>query len=104
VLGRPFVLDELAASGELLLVAGRFDESQACAERARLASPYSERAHRLAIACHLQRHGRAGLESAVRSTHAMLAELGVDPDEATMMLLRRAAVRLTSGRLGDGPT
>jgi hypothetical protein len=34
----------------------------------------------------------------------MLAELGVDPDEATMMLLRRAAVRLTSGRLGDGPT
>ena len=58
------------------------------------ASPYSERAHRLAIACHLQRHDRAGLESAVRSTERLLADLGVEPEDATKMLLRRAGVRL----------
>jgi DNA-binding SARP family transcriptional activator len=80
--------------GELLLVAGRFDESLRCAERSRVASPYSERAHRLAIACHLQRHDHLGIESAVRSTRTLLDELAVEPDPATTMLLRRAAVRL----------
>ena len=88
------LVDECLRLGELLLVAGRFDESLQCAERSRLASPYSERAHRLAIACHLQRHDHSGLESAVRSTQTLLADLGVEPDDATKMLVRRAAVRL----------
>ena len=88
------IVDESLRLGELLLVSGRFDESLQCAERSRLASPYSERAHRLAIACHLQRHDHSGLESAVQSTSTLLADLGVEPDDATKMLLRRAAVRL----------
>jgi DNA-binding SARP family transcriptional activator len=80
--------------GELLLVAGRFDEALHRAERGRLASPYSERPHRLAIACHLQRQDHEGLAAAVRAAHTMLAELGVQPEEATQMLLRRADSRL----------
>jgi DNA-binding SARP family transcriptional activator len=76
------------------MVGGRFDEALRCAERSRTASPYSERAHRLTIACHLQRHDRAGLESAVRSTWQLLDELGVEPDDATKMLLTRAAAHI----------
>ncbi len=88
------LVDGCLRLGELLLVHGRFDESLACAERSRVASPYSERAHRLAIACHLQQLDRSGLESAVRLTQLMLDDLGVEPDDATKMLLRRAAGRL----------
>ena len=80
--------------GELQLVGGRFDEALRCAERSRAASPYSERAHRLATACHLQRHDHAGLESAVRATRQLLDDLDVEPEDATNMLLRRAAARL----------
>jgi DNA-binding SARP family transcriptional activator len=91
---RRSLVDGCLRLGELQLVAGRFDESLHCAERSRLASPYSERAHRLAIACHLQRHDHAGLESAVRSTEKLLSDLGVEPDDATKMLVRRAGLRL----------
>ena len=95
---RRSLLDSCLHLGELLLVAGRFDEALRCAERSRAASPFSERAHRLAIACHLQRHDRSGLESAVRSTQQLLDELGVEPEDPTKMLLHRAA-----GRLGTIP-
>jgi DNA-binding SARP family transcriptional activator len=88
------LVDTCQRLGELLLVAGRFDEALHCAERSRMAAPYSERAHRLAIACHLQRRDRAGLESAVRSTRAVLDELGVEPEAATAILVRRATVLL----------
>ena len=91
---RHVLLDACLRLGELLLVAGRFDEALRCAERSRVASPYSERAHRLALACHLQRHDRAGLESAVRSTRQLLDDFGVEPEESTKMLLRRATGRL----------
>jgi DNA-binding SARP family transcriptional activator len=91
---RRSVVDGCLRLGELLLMAGRFDEALRCAERSRVASPYSERAYRLAIACHLQRRDHAGLESAVRSTQSMFTELGVEPDDATEMLLRRAELRL----------
>jgi DNA-binding SARP family transcriptional activator len=91
---RLMLLDACLRLGELLLIAGRFDEALRCAERSRVASPYSERARRLAVACHLQRHDRTGLESAVRSTRELLEELGVEPEESTKMLLRRAAARL----------
>jgi DNA-binding SARP family transcriptional activator len=90
------LVDTCLRLGELLLVAGRFDDSLRCAERGRVASPYSERAHRLLIACHLQRGDYSGLEAAVRSTQELFDELAVDPDDATKMLLRRATVRLGS--------
>ena len=95
------LVDTCQRLGELLLVAGRFDEALRCAERSRVAAPYSERAHRLAIACHLQRRDRAGLESAVRSTRALLDELGVEPEAATSILVRRASVLLGPPR-ADG--
>jgi hypothetical protein len=88
-LRRRFV-DASLRLGELFLVAGRFDESLRCAEQGRAASPYSERAWRLEIACHLQRHDRLRIESAVRATEAMLAELSVEPEGTTKMLLRQA--------------
>jgi LuxR family maltose regulon positive regulatory protein len=97
---RRSLVDGCLRLGELLLVAGRFDESLQCAERSRVASPYSERAHRLSIACHLQRHDHSGLESAVRSTQTLLIELGVEPDDATKMLVRRAGVRLGTSSQG----
>ena len=91
---RRSLVDASLRLGELQLVGGRFDEALRCAERSRAASPYSERAHRLTIACHLQRHDHAGLESAVRATRQLLDDLGVEPEDATNMLLRRAAARL----------
>jgi DNA-binding SARP family transcriptional activator len=101
---RRTLLDACLRLGELLLVAGRFDEALRCAERGRTASPYSERAHRLAIACQLQRRDRPGLESAVRSTRQLLDDLGVEPDEPTEMLLRRAAGRLGPAHAGGFTT
>jgi hypothetical protein len=68
---RSSLVDSCLRLGELLLVAGRFEESLRYAERGRSASPYSERAHRLMIACHLQRHDHAGLEFGVRSTNSV---------------------------------
>jgi DNA-binding SARP family transcriptional activator len=91
---RQSLVDADLRLGELLLVAGRFDDALHCADRCRAASPYSERAHRLTIACQLQRHDRSGLESAVRSARGVLDDLGVEPEDATRMLLNRAAGRL----------
>ena len=91
---RRSLVDASLRLGELQLVGGRFDDALRCAERTRAASPYSERAHRLTIACHLQRHDHAGLESAARATRQLLDDLGVEPEDATNMLLRRAAARL----------
>jgi hypothetical protein len=91
---RRSLVDASLRLGELQFVGGRFDDALRCAERSRAASPYSERAHRLTIACHLQRHDHAGLESAARATRQLLDDLGVEPEDSTNMLLRRAAARL----------
>jgi DNA-binding SARP family transcriptional activator len=76
--------------GEMLLVAGRFDEAATWADRVARASPYDERAYRLAIAAHIHRRDRQAIVHAVSATLAMLAELGVEPDTPTQMLLRQA--------------
>jgi DNA-binding SARP family transcriptional activator len=88
---RRLLADSALRLGELLLVAGRFDDAVVWAERVSRASPYEERAHRLAIAAHLHRRDRPALAQAVGVTQAMLDELGVDPEPATQMLLRQAA-------------
>ncbi len=82
--------DTAVRLGELLLVAGRFDDAATCAERVTRASPYDERAYRLAIAAHIQRRDRQAVAHAVAATRAMLDDLGVDPEAPTQMLLRRA--------------
>lgn len=79
--------------GEVRLAAGRAHHALACAERAREASPFDERAHRLAMAAHLQRRDRAGALAAVDATEAMLDDLGVPPEEATAMVIRQVRYR-----------
>lgn len=78
--------------GELLLVAGRFDGAAAWADRVLSASPYRERAHRLAIAAHVQRRDPSAATRAVRAAQVMLEHLDVDPEPSTRMLFRQAAL------------
>ena len=85
------VLDDTALRlGELLLVAGRFDDAVAWAERVIAASPFQERAHRLAIAAQLQRRDHRAVDDAAAAARAMLDALGVEPEPGTRMLLRQA--------------
>jgi len=81
--------------GELYLVGGRFDDAAACAERVLRGSPHDERAHRLAIAAHLQRGDADAVAGAVASTRAALDALDVDPEPATRMVLNQAGARAT---------
>ncbi len=76
--------------GELRLARGQADNALVDAERAVALDPYSERAHRLAIAAALRGHdqGRAGV--AADRAMATLDELGVEPEPATKILLRQA--------------
>ena len=100
---RRALVDATLRLGELRLVAGRFDESLTCAEQARAASPFFERAHRLAVAAQLQRRDHEGVAVAVAGAESMLAELGLEPEPATAMLLRQARARLASGGLPLSP-
>jgi DNA-binding SARP family transcriptional activator len=86
--------------GEVRLAAGRGREALRCAEQARRASPYDERTHRLAMAAHLQRRDRAGALTAVDATEAVLADLGVPPEEATAMLIRQVRHRVAASDAG----
>jgi DNA-binding SARP family transcriptional activator len=81
----------LAASvraGELLLATGAGERALALATRAIEAEPWSEPGHRLVIAAHLARGDRAAARRALTRCHAALDDLGVEPDEATVMLER----------------
>jgi len=102
---RRLVIDTALRLGELHFVSGRCDRAVTWAERVRSASPYDERAHRLAVAAHLQRGDRLAAARAVAATRTMLAELAADPEPATEMLLRQAESRagnlvLTPARSG----
>src|SRR5918997_4107971 len=79
--------------GEVRLAAGRTDEALRCAERARRAALYDERAHRLVMAASLQRRDRNGALAAVAATEAALDEMGVPPEQATAMLIRQVRHR-----------
>jgi DNA-binding SARP family transcriptional activator len=87
---RKLLSDTALRLGELLLVAGRFDDAAGWAERVKREAPYDERVHRLAIAAHIQRRDRQAIAQAVAATQAMLDDLGVDPDPGTQMLFRQA--------------
>lgn len=80
--------DACLTFGELELVRGSLSQVLRCAEQALAADPYLERAHRLAIAVHRQARDRSATRAAVEDLHAMLHDLGVEPDETTQMLLR----------------
>ena len=87
---RSELVDASLRLGEQLLTIGRFDRTLDCVERCQSVAPYSERAHRLAIAAHLQLLDRDGLARRVRALRAMLDDFAVQPEPATAMLLARA--------------
>jgi len=91
---RTSLVDARLRLGELRLAAGQLDDAVSCAERALAGSPYSERAHRLAIACALHRSDRTRLLTAVQALEEMVRELDIAPEPTTSMLLRRALARL----------
>jgi LuxR family maltose regulon positive regulatory protein len=76
--------------GELRLARGQMAHASLEAERALTVDPYSERAHRLAIAAALHAHDQERANVAVERTVAMLDEFGFDPEPATKILLRQA--------------
>jgi DNA-binding SARP family transcriptional activator len=96
---RRMIADVALRLGELLLVAGRFADAASWAERVKRASPFDERAHRLAIAAQLQRGDRAAVAGAIASARQMLDSLGVEPEAGTQMLFRQATEQL--GRHGS---
>jgi DNA-binding SARP family transcriptional activator len=95
---RRSLVDGTLRLGELRLAAGRTADALRCAERARRASPYDERAHRLVVAARMQRHDPAGVLDAVAEVEGTLAEAGLAPEPATAMLLRQARHRAGTGR------
>ena len=94
------LVEAALTSGELELVGGGVDAATALAERALASDPYQERAHRLAIAAHLQGRDRSALTAAVDRLDRTLAELGARPEAATGILLRDAAQRLRPATAG----
>jgi DNA-binding SARP family transcriptional activator len=75
-------------AGELQLAAGDIDRALLLATRAIEAEPWSEGAHRLAIAAHLARGDRASARRALDRCHGALGDLGVEADDLTVMLER----------------
>ncbi len=90
---RHLLADTALRLGEVHLVAGRFEEAVRSAERVIAESPYTERAHRLVIASHLQRRDPGAAERSIVNVRAMLADLGVDAEPSTQMLIRQVTSR-----------
>ena len=74
---------------ELLLAHGRVDEAVKFATAAVAAEPWSEPAHRVLVAAHLDRGDRAAAHRAMQKCHELLDEVGGPTDELTHMLERR---------------
>ncbi len=77
-------------AGELTLAAGDPDEALHLASRALEAEPWSEPAHRLAVAAHVARGDRAAARRAMDTCLRQLDELGVPPTEDTEIVFRAA--------------
>jgi LuxR family transcriptional regulator, maltose regulon positive regulatory protein len=78
-------------AGELTLAAGDPDEALRLASRALETEPWSEQAHRLAVAAHLARGDRAAARRARDTCLRQLDDLGVPPTEDTEIVLRAIA-------------
>jgi LuxR family maltose regulon positive regulatory protein len=86
-------------AGQLHLGAGRLDDAVRCADRALTVDAWSESAHRVRIAAALERGDRGHAARELAACDAMLAELGVAPDERTEALRRQ--LRRGDGRLAS---
>jgi DNA-binding SARP family transcriptional activator len=80
--------DSLLELSELRLVRGQAANALVNAERALALDPYSERAHRLAIAAAIRTYDQRRADTVTERALAMLEELGVEPEPATRILLR----------------
>jgi DNA-binding SARP family transcriptional activator len=83
-------LSALLDLGELRLARGYTAHASHDAERSLALDPYSERAHRLAMAAALHSHDQPRTDVVADRVLAMLDELGADPEPATKILLRQA--------------
>jgi LuxR family transcriptional regulator, maltose regulon positive regulatory protein len=83
-------LGALLELGELRLARGQMANALLDAEQALALDPYSERAHRLALAAALHGHDHERTGIVAERVVAMLKELGVEPEPATRILLRQA--------------
>jgi DNA-binding SARP family transcriptional activator len=95
--------DAAVTLGELELVGGAVDTAAALAAKVLAADPYGERAHRLAVAAHMQARDRSSTAAAVDRLAGMLAELGARPEPATEILLRNAEQWLGPVTTPPGP-
>jgi LuxR family maltose regulon positive regulatory protein len=75
-------------AGELTLAAGDRDEALHLVSQALEAEPWSEPAHRLAVAAHVARGDRAAARRAMNTCLRQLDELGVPPTEDTEIVFR----------------
>jgi LuxR family transcriptional regulator, maltose regulon positive regulatory protein len=75
-------------AGELTLAGGDPNEALHLASRALEAEPWSEPAHRLAVAAHVARGDRAAARRAMHTCLRQLDELGVPPTEDTEIVFR----------------
>ncbi len=89
-------LDSLLELSELRLVRGQVASALVHAERALALDPYSERAHRLAIAAALRSHDQQRTNSVTERALTMFDELGVEPEPATRILLRHVSTARTA--------
>jgi DNA-binding SARP family transcriptional activator len=82
--------DAAVTLGELELVGGAAGAAATLAARVLGSDPYAERAHRLAVAAHMQAGDRSATAAAVDRFTGVLAELGAPTEPATQILLRNA--------------
>ena len=83
--------------GERRLAEGDTSQALRLAERVLAADPVAERSLRLLLAARLHRAEPVAVAAAMRRIEAALADLGVAPEPATAMLLRRARLTLAPG-------
>jgi DNA-binding SARP family transcriptional activator len=83
-------------AGELLLAQGSPDGAQALADRALATDPWSEAAHRLLVAAHRAGGDDVAARRALTRYRVAMDEIGVEPDEATLMVERLVDVSLRS--------
>ncbi len=83
--------DAAVTLGELELVGGAADAATTLAAQVLASDPYAERAHRLAVAAHMQAGDRSACSASVDRLAGMLAEFGAPAEPATQILMRNAA-------------
>lgn len=76
-------------AGQLLLAQGEVDQAEAMAHRALTVDPWAEEAYGVLVGAALARHDRSGALTMFTHCVDALADLGVEPSQATLQLKRR---------------